>query len=126
MAVKRIDAKPPFANTNIEDILDLNMSNAEFRVYSYYRSCTPNYIMSAKVTAQKFGKDERYIKRINSSLIKKGYLLIINNSNPKYFVGADIVEIAREENTEYLKNRETRYKKISDARKEHPHFKDKA
>ena len=123
MAVKRIDAVAPFGSATVEDILDFNMTSSEFRVYSYYRSCTPNYTMSAKVTADKFGKGERYIKKINESLIAKGYLLIVGNSNPTYYVGADMVLIAREENKEYLKRRDARYKKISENRKSKPHLK---
>jgi len=122
MALKRINPSSLYAQVSVEDILTEDLTDPEFRLYTFYRSCTPTHTMSAKETAKKLDKDPRTITRLNKSLIQKGYLLITGNSNPTYHIGTDIVEIVREEQKQYLKNREQRYEKLSKRRTEDRHL----
>lgn len=85
-----------------DDIMAEDLTDGEFRVYTYYRSQSPNHKISASKTAAALHRSQRSIQETNKSLIQKGYLLIKGQTNPTYFIGIDAVEQGYSENKKYF------------------------
>ena len=71
MPVERINPLPYYAMVHQDDICTDNLTDCEFRVYTYYRSQskTNMYHLSATTVAKNLNKSKRTIEEVNKSLI---------------------------------------------------------
>ena len=108
-----------FAQVLNTDILNVDLTDGEFRVYVYYLSHHSSFVPSLSKTTVHFKgiKTERTIEEINKSLIKKGYLSIVQKKEFHYFVGSSKVQQSYIEYKEYFEKKAKRSKTQSERMK---------
>jgi len=106
------DKEDYFAMVTKKELLDSNLTDAELRVYAYYKSQGRNFKISLNKTADHFKeiKSRRVIEGINRSLVKKGYMAIMNTKDGVvHFIGEDVVYDAYNSNKKYFDKKKERY-----------------
>lgn len=108
-----------FAMIRKDEIFNQNLTDFEFRLYTYYLSHDESYTISLSKTVQHFNgiKSKRTIEEAHKSLVRKGFVVVRGKRDAKYYIGEDIVTLCYEDHQTYFDDKKKKSNALSEKMK---------